>query len=196
MEEFHSDYGDKLNFDFKTDENRVYEIGLINSEEFNLNPEEQIELLKEKGYFFFADAVGSEKWLPLIIKAAAFSQNEGDKTSSHLRTDLPLGLMRFLLGEIKDPEIDVLQELLTIAYKYADDEKIMLREMLKETRDWLKNRLTVSLYLVRKLHSKGINLFSKGNYSKLSGVIRGKLKDLEDEADRPINYGLNSSLNR
>lgn len=169
----------KAHFDALTEENRVLKIGLINRRSSAISPEEQIELIKEYGYFLFEDQTGSEKWLPIFQAAAAFSQYEGDKSETHMRSDLPLGAIRLLLGETTGNEKEIITEFLIEANRQAEEIGAPLRQIISETRDWIRNRIAVSLYTIRKLHQMGIDFLPKDEYSRLSKIIKEKLELIE-----------------
>lgn len=176
----------RAHFDSLTEENRLIRIGVINRNTSQITPPEQIELIKELGYFLFEDQAGSEKWMALFEAGAAFSQYEGDKSETHMRSDLPLGSIRMLLGESKDNENQLIEEFLTEANKRAGEQNISLRDIpieqiLQETRDWVRNRLAVSLYTIRKLHKMGIDFVPREQYRQLLKTIEEKLKRLGKE---------------
>src|SRR3989338_469678 len=182
IEEMPAEMKDKWNIGLITNEIRVYTIGLVNRREANLTPEEQVELIKQRGYFFFADEQGPEKWLPLITMAAAHSQYEGDITDSFNRSDLPLGAARMLLGMTGQPESELVEQFLKEANRYADEKGTPLRQVLAESTDWIRNRMAVTLYIIKKLHNLGIDLVPKKEYSQLARTIKEKLQQLEELA--------------
>ena len=194
LEELAAELGDKINIDILTDQNRVFKIGLANRRQASFSTETQIELVKQRGYFFFEDAVGTEKWLPFLYQTSSFSQDEGDKTETHFRTDLPLGAIRMLVNETQGNENDLVTQILTEANRYAEEQNIGLRDILgeqfpdqvnpvnqilQESRDWIRNRLAVTLYTLKKLHKMGIDLVPPEEYKELRQTINDKLKQLE-----------------
>ncbi len=164
------------------EENRAISIGIVSQAPdmpyFDIVA--QMNLLKEKGRLLITDCEGPEKWYELIYTAAAFSQNEGDKMEGHIRSDLPLGVIRSMLGETGEVENNAIDQFLASAIRQGAD----LRNLLQETRDWIRNRLAVSLYIFRKLHNAGIHFTSDGEYQGMITWAQGRMTQLQDRDSR------------
>jgi len=158
------------------EENRVIDIGVIDRSTV-IDPMTQLNILKEEGRFLFADQEGPDKWFQFLFTGAVFSQNEGDKMPSNIRTDLPLGAIRHFLGESTGAERGLIDDFLASALREGTD----LRQVLGETRDWVRNRMAVVLYVVRKLHHEGIDLVPRGGYQDFVNMVENKLEAIQKD---------------
>lgn len=151
-----------------SDENRLVSIGITDT---LIDAATQMDILKERGRLVINDEAGPQKWYQMIYTAAAFSQNEGDKTSTNARSDLPLGAIRARLGESEGDE----QQLISKFEDSAKAQGTKSERIQTETRDWLRNRLAVGLYVTRKLHQQGIDFFPEVEYRNLDVILPQKI---------------------
>lgn len=163
------------------EENRIKRIGVI-PQDAGLIIKDRINLIKEKGYFLFQDSEGTDKWLDLAIQAAAFSQDEGDKAMGVERSIEMLGMIRDLLHEERPVETvltDIYTRIVGLTKKVDPTGNTAL-----EARDWIRNRMAVSLYIIARLHRLGIDLVPVKQYGDLIGRVEQTLKEFYENEPR------------
>lgn len=161
----------------------IKRIGIARQDE-QVTMVDQIENLKQKGLFLFNDSFEENRWLNLFITAASHTQQEADKMGE--LTDLfktisepiagkfpeigrlerdsdALGVIRQLLGEMPEGIVGRLMStptLLAHLSKYKADNFNKLPPILRETRDWIRNRIAVALSAFFDFHYKfGIDFY-------------------------------------
>lgn len=155
-------------------------IGLVPKSQ-HLTSEEQLNILKSEGCLFFRDSNQKDKWLDLSLAGAAFSQDEGDKTISTDRTRSMLGVVRLLLGELYTSEKIQVNHMLATGGILGHGDPIP--QAIKESRDWIRNRMAVALYSILYLHKLGFDIVpvsEYGNYIRKVESILGAKYEAEN----------------
>ena len=166
----------------RDEEKTVQGIGLL-PQNIEITPQDQINLVKEDGRLFFQDSDSPTRWLDRLLPAAAFSQGEGDKAVTYDRNAMFLGMIRKLLGETRPLE-DLIVDLQLVLFKKAhdiissDENEILQKNIILETREWIRNRLAVALYIPLRLRRLGFDLIPKEEYRNFTATANKMLENL------------------